>query len=52
MKTKMYTYFIVMLSITITVPAVCKTDAIEAIKQQTGVNDCSKFYCLGINLNK
>jgi len=37
---------------TITVPAVCKNDAIEAIKQQTGINDRSKFYCLGINLEK
>jgi len=52
MKTKMYTYFILILGISITVPAVCKTDAIEAIKQQTGVNDCSKFYWLGINLEK
>jgi hypothetical protein len=48
----MYTYFILILGINITVPAICKADAIEAIKQQTGINDRSKFYCLGINLEK
>ena len=50
MKTKMYTYFILILGISITVPAVCKADAIQIIKQQTGVTDTSKLYCMGINL--
>jgi len=50
MKIKNYTYFIVMLGLSITVPAICKSDAIAIIKQQTGAKDTAKFVCLGINL--
>jgi len=50
MKTKMYTYFILTLGINITVPAVCKSDAIHVIKQQTRITDSSKLVCMGINL--
>lgn len=41
-----------MLSLSITVPAVCKSDAIAIIKQQTGAKDTAKFVCLGINLEE
>jgi hypothetical protein len=50
MKTKQYTYFIVMLGLSMTVPAICKSEAIAIIKQQTGAKDDSKLVCLGINL--